>query len=177
VYLDAVYEGTPRTSFHLAPQVIVTSSLTKIYGLSGLRCGWILAPPDLARAMYQLNNLFAATWVHPAELLSVAAFQHLDAIRERARRIVEADRAALAEFLDAQPGVSAVRTAWGTTAFLRLRTGDADEFLARLRAEHETSAAPGRFFEMPDHFRVGMGVNAEMFREGLRRIGLALGKR
>jgi aspartate/methionine/tyrosine aminotransferase len=174
VYLDAVYQGTPRTSFHLAPEVIVTNSLTKIYGLSGLRCGWILAPPELARAMYQLNNLFAATSVHPAELMSVAAFQHLDAIRERARRIVEADRAALAEFLDAQPGVSAVRTAWGTTAFLRLRTGDADEFLARLRREHETSAAPGRFFEMPDHFRVGMGVNAEMFREGLRRIGLAL---
>ena len=48
------------------------------------------------------------------------------------------------------------------------------EFLARLRAEHETSAAPGRFFEIPDHFRVGMGVNAEMFREGLRRVGLAL---
>jgi aspartate/methionine/tyrosine aminotransferase len=174
VYLDAVYEGTPRTSFHLAPRVIVTNSLTKIYGLSGLRCGWILAPPDLARAMYQLNNLFAATAVHPSELLSVAAFQHLGAIRERARRIVEADRAALTEFLDAQPEVSAVRTAWGTTAFLRLRSGDADEFLTRLRAEQETSAAPGRFFEVPDHFRVGMGVNAEMFREGLRRVGLAL---
>jgi aspartate/methionine/tyrosine aminotransferase len=174
VYLDAVYEGTPRTSFHLAPRVIVTNSLTKIYGLSGLRCGWILAPPDLARAMYQLNNLFAATAVHPSELLSVAAFQHLGAIRERARRIVEADRAALTEFLDAQPEISAVHTAWGTTAFLRLRRGDTDEFLARLRAEHETSAAPGRFFEVPDHFRVGMGVNAEMFREGLRRVGLAL---
>ena len=174
VYLDAVYEGTPRTSFHLAPRVIVTNSLTKVYGLSGLRCGWILAPPDLARAMYQLNNLFAATAVHPSELLSVAAFQHLGAIRERARRIVEADRAALTEFLDAQPEVSAVRTAWGTTAFLRLRSGDADEFLTRLRAEQETSAAPGRFFEVPDHFRVGMGVNAEMFREGLRRVGLAL---
>jgi len=174
VYLDAVYQGTPRTSFHLASNVIVTNSLTKVYGLSGLRCGWILAPPDLASAMYQLNNLFAATPVHPAELLSVAAFQHLDAIRERTRRIVEADRAALAEFLPSQPAVSAVRTAWGTTAFLRLRDGNAEEFLARLRAEYETSAAPGRFFEMPDHFRVGMGVNAEMFREGLRRVGLAL---
>ena len=176
VYLDAVYEGTPRTSFHLAPNVIVTNSLTKIYGLSGLRCGWVLAQPELARAMYQLNNLFASTWVHPAELLSVAAFQHLDAIRERARRIVEADRAALEEFLDAQPEVSAVRSAWGTTAFLRLRHGDADGFLARLRAEYETSVVPGRFFEMPDHFRLGMGVDAEMFREGLRRIGLALRK-
>jgi aspartate/methionine/tyrosine aminotransferase len=174
VYLDAVYEGTPRTSFHLSPHVIVTNSLTKIYGLSGLRCGWVLAPPDLARAMYQLNNLFAASGTHPAAMLSVAAFQHLDALRDRARRVVEADRAALAQFLDTQPAVSAVRTAWGTVACLRLLRGNVDEFLARLRAEHETSAVPGRFFEMPDYFRIGMGVNAEMFREGLRRMALAL---
>ena len=174
VYLDAVYQNTPRTSFHLASNIMVTNSLTKVYGLSGLRCGWILAQPGLARAMYQLNNLFAATAVHPSELLSVQAFAHLDAIRERARLVVEADRAALAEFLDAQPGVSAVRTASGTTAFLHLADGNTDEFLARLRKEYDTSAAPGRFFGMPGHFRVGMGVNAEMFREGLRRIALAL---
>src|SRR5262249_49081843 len=31
------------TSFRLGPEFIVTSSLTKAYGLSGLRCGWILA--------------------------------------------------------------------------------------------------------------------------------------
>ena len=43
VYLDAVYEDTPRTSFHLGPEFVVTSSLTKVYGVSGLRCGWILA--------------------------------------------------------------------------------------------------------------------------------------
>src|SRR5581483_11316090 len=43
VYLDAVYENTPRTSFHLGPEVVVTNSLTKVYGVSGLRCGWILA--------------------------------------------------------------------------------------------------------------------------------------
>src|SRR4029450_6356736 len=36
VYLDAVYEETPRTSFHLGPEFIVTSSLTKVYGVSGL---------------------------------------------------------------------------------------------------------------------------------------------
>jgi aspartate/methionine/tyrosine aminotransferase len=174
VYLDAVYEGTPRTSFHIGPEVIVTNSLTKVYGLSGLRCGWILAEAELARAMYQLNNLFASVWVHPGELLSLAAFQNLDRIRERARRVVEADRAALAAFLDEHQETSATSTPWGTTSFFRTRSGRADEFLARLRAEHETSAVPGRFFEMPDHFRIGMGVDSEMFREGLRRIGLAL---
>ena len=57
VYLDAVYENTPRTSFHLGPEFVVTSSLTKVYGVSGLRCGWILAEPDLARTMWRLNDV------------------------------------------------------------------------------------------------------------------------
>jgi aspartate/methionine/tyrosine aminotransferase len=174
VYLDAVYEGTPRTSFHLGPEFVVTSSLTKIYGLSGLRCGWILAQPDLARAVWRLNDLFGVIPAHPSEMLSVAAFAHLDPIRERARRVVEADRALLGDFLNQHPEVSTPRTDFGTTSFLRLRSGNADAFLDRLRNDHETTAAPGRFFEMPDHFRVGMGVNTEMFGEGLRRIGLAL---
>ena len=174
VYLDAVYEGTPPTAFRIGPEVIVTNSLTKVYGLSGLRCGWVLAEPDLARAMYAMKNVFGSIGVHPGELLSVAAFQHLDAIRERARKVVEADRSALAEFLDANGEVAAVQTAWGTTAFLRLKNGGAEVFLERLRARYETSAVPGRFFEMPEHFRVGMGVDAAMFREGLRRVGLAL---
>jgi hypothetical protein len=67
-----------------------------------------------------------------------------------------------------------VATEWGTTAFLRLRKGKVDEFLARLRSEYETSAVARKFFEMPDHFRIGMGVNTEMFAEGLRRLGMAL---
>ena len=174
VYLDAVYENTPRTAFQLGPEFIVTNSLTKVYGLSGLRCGWILAQPDLARAMWRLNDLFGSIPAHAAELLSVAAFEQLDFIRERARKVVEADRALLDEFLSRQTAVSAARTAWGTTAFLRLHGADVDQLLARLRADYETTAVPGRFFEMPDRFRIGMGVNTEMFGEGLRRLGLAL---
>jgi len=173
VYLDAVYENTPPSAIHLGPEVVVTSSLTKVYGVSGLRCGWILAQPDVARAMWQLNNLFAATPVHPGELMSVATLEHLAIPREKARRIVEADRVVLNQFLDREAGVSAVRTDWGTTCFLRLAKGDVDDFLQRLRA-NETSAVPGRFFEMPGHFRIGMGVNTEMFAEGLRRISLTL---
>ena len=174
VYLDAVYEATPRTSFHLGPEFVVTSSLTKVYGVSGLRCGWILAQPDLAWKMRRLNDLYSATPVHPGELLNVVAFQHLDLLRERARRIVEADRKLLCDFLKQQSAISAVGTKWGTTSFLRLLNGEADAFLERLLLEFETSAVPGRFFEMPDHFRIGMGVNTEMFAEGLNRISRAL---
>ena len=174
VYLDAVYEDTLRTSFHLSPEFVVTSSLTKAYGVSGLRCGWILAQPDLAWKMRRLNDLFSATPVFPGELLSVVAFKHLNLLRERARHIVEADRKLLRDFLAEQSAISAVRTDWGTTSFVRLPNKDTDVFLERLRSEFDTSAVPGRFFEMPDHFRIGMGVNTEMFAEGLNRIGRAL---
>ncbi len=174
VYLDAVYESTPRTSFHLGPEFVVTSSLTKVYGVSGLRCGWILAQPDLAWKMRRLNDLYSATAVYPGELLSVAAFQHLDVLRERACRIVDADRKLLRDFLTKQSAISAVWMDWGTTSFVKLRDGNADIFLERLRAEFDTSAVPGRFFQMPDHFRIGMGVNTEMFAEGLNCIRRAL---
>ena len=173
-YLDAVYENTPQTSFHLGAEFVVTSSLTKVYGVSGLRCGWILVRPDLAWKMKNLNDLYSATPVHPGELLSVAAFEHLDLLRGRARRIVEADRKLLHDFLARETNVSAVRTKWGTTSFVRLKNGNTDAFLDRLRADFDTSAVPGRFFEMPDHFRIGMGVNTEMFREGLNRISETL---
>ena len=167
VYLDAVYENTPRSSVHLGKQFVVTNSLTKIYGLSGLRCGWILAHPDLAWKMKHLNNVFGATPPHPPEILAAAAFDHLDAIRVRARRKVEADRKVLAAFLQKQ------QTEWGTTAFIRLPV-PVDPFLDRLRTEYETSAVPGRFFETPDHIRIGMGVDSDMFAEGMRRLSALL---
>jgi aspartate/methionine/tyrosine aminotransferase len=174
VYLDAVYAKTPKTSYHLGPEFVVTTSLTKVYGLSGLRCGWILAKPDLARAMWRLNDLFASIPAHPAELLSVVALENLDHIRERGRKIVEADRALLKAFLTRQEGVSTPCTEFGTTAILRLATHNVDHFLTRLRTEYETSVVPGHFFGLPNHFRVGMGVDTEMFHEGLQRIGRAL---
>ncbi len=170
VYLDAVYQNTPRSAVHLGPQFLVTSSLTKIYGVSGLRCGWILARPELAWKMQRLNDIYGSLPAHVGELLSVAAFEHLHLLRDRARRVVEQDRTSLQEFLHGTPGVAAVSTEWGTTCFLRLACGDADGFLAGLRARYDTSAVPGRFFEMPGHLRIGMGVDHEMFAEGLRRI-------
>jgi hypothetical protein len=173
VYLDAVYENRPPTAFSIAPNVVVTNSLTKVYGVSGLRCGWILAQPDVARSMWRMNDLFAATPAHPAEILGVAVFEKLAAVRDRARRVVEADRKSLAAFLAAHPDIETARTEFGTTAFLHPPVGSVEAFLAKLRAEYETSAVPGRFFECPEWVRIGMGQDHENFAEGLHRFGLA----
>lgn len=174
VYLDAIWDNRPPSAIHLGPGVIVTSSLTKIYGVSGLRCGWILAEPSLAHAMWRLNDVFGATPVHPGEIMSVAAFEKLPMLKARARQLVETDRQALHAFLDATPQVRAPRQPYGTTSFIELLDRPVEPFLRLLREKYETSAVPGHFFDRPTYFRIGMGVDNQMFAEGLARITLAL---
>src|SRR6202047_2839925 len=50
-YLEACFDSPWQTSFSLGQNFVATSSLTKAYGLSGLRCGWIYAAKTLAQRM------------------------------------------------------------------------------------------------------------------------------
>ena len=81
VYLEVCFDSPGQSAFHLGPNFIATSSLTKAYGLSGLRCGWILAAPALAERMWRLNDLFGVMPAHPAELISVVALDQSAANR------------------------------------------------------------------------------------------------
>ncbi len=174
VYLDMVYDQPVRSSFHLGSNFVVTTSLTKAYGLSGLRCGWILAQPEPAKRMWRLNDLFAASPVHPGELLSVVALDQLDKINARARGLLETNRKALDAFFSGRHDLGGFRGPWGTVCFPRLKDGSADEFCEFLRDLCQTSVVPGRFFEKPDHFRIGIGGDAAMTAEGLQRLAAAL---
>lgn len=174
VYLEAVFPTPPRSAFHLGETFLSTSSLTKVYGLSGLRCGWVLAEPALARRMWRLNDLFGASAAHPAERLSLIALKHFDRIAARARTLLEANRPLLDRFLDSRNDLRAVRPQAGTIVFPRLLRGSVEALCALLRERYETSVVPGRFFEMPQHFRVGIGGNTRTVAEGLERLAAAL---
>ena len=174
VYLEALYEQRPPTAFHLGEQFLVTSSLTKAFGLSGVRCGWVLASPQLAKRMWLINDLYGATPAHPADLLSVIAFDHLDKIAARAKDLLSANRYALHGFLAASQHIDFFLPEFGTIIFPRLRSGNADEFYSLLRSKYDTSVVPGAYFDMPQHFRIGLGGEPEMTRAGLERLQSAL---
>lgn len=174
VYLDMLFDPAVRSSFHLGEHFVVTSSLTKVYGLSGLRCGWILASPDLARAIWRINDLFGNIPSFTAEQLSVIAIDHLPEIRLRSRELLARNRAILDQFLGSTDELELVRPPAGTVIFPRLKRGSAEDFVRRLREKYETSVVPGRFFEMPGHFRLGIGGDSEQLRAGLERVSSAL---
>jgi hypothetical protein len=195
VYLDAVFQGAPRSAALMGDHFIVTSSLTKVYGLSGLRCGWIVAAPELAQKMWRLNDLFGVIPAHMAELASIIALGELDRIRENVRARLDRNRAALHRFFDSRPDLDVPRFPYGTIAFPKLllsaRRSDndqsrssergstaagsaVDQLCGLLRTKYDTTVVPGKYFEMPDHFRIGIGGDLEPLEEGLRRLGLAL---
>ena len=174
VYLEALFDRAPRSAFHLGPQFVTTSSLTKAYGLSGLRCGWVLAEPELARRMWRLNDLFGNIPAHPAERLSVVALEKLDRIASRAQALIEKNRVVLNRFLDSRDDLDVIRPGVGTTVAPRLRVGKVGDLCSLLREKYETVVVPGSFFEMPEHFRVGIGCDAAMLAEGLTRLAAAL---
>ena len=174
VYMETLFEDSPRTSFHFGNEFVVTSSLTKAFGLSGLRCGWIFAEPELAKRMWLLNDLFASTPVHSGERLSVVAMQQLGEIGARAKELFDRNRKLLNEFLDTREDLEVIRPEFGTVMFPRVRSDSSEELCQLLREKYETSVVPGKFFEMPAHFRVGIAGDTGVLEEGLQRLGDAL---
>ena len=174
VYLDAAFDFAPRTSFHLGEHFIATSSLTKVYGLSGLRCGWILASPELATRMWRLNDLFGVIPAHLAERVSVIALASLGKIADRSKALLAANAPLLEQTFRTTPHLSAIAGRRGTVAFPRLESRGVAELCHLLRAKYDTSVVPGSFFGLSGHIRIGIGGETKMVSEGLSRLSAAI---
>ena len=173
VYLDAAVPPR-RSAAHLGPEFVATNSLTKVYGLSGLRCGWILAEPELAERMWRVNDLFGVNQAHPAERLSCIAFDHINAVIGDAPEMLRRNREAFNAFVADRDDLECMAAEHGITAFPRWAGGDTELLDDLLHEEFDAAVVPGRWFEMPDHFRIGFGYPGEHFDEGLKRLGMAL---
>ncbi len=174
VYRD-VYEEEPRSLVHLGPHVVVTSSLTKSYGLSGLRCGWILAAPEIARRMRYAKDFMEAVNPLPAEGMALAAFQQLPRFAARGRSILDPNIAAIRTFLaEHEEWLECVIPPRSLMVFPRLRKAEDSEPLHDWLRGRETSIVPGKYFEYPRHFRLGFAVEPENVLQGLKNLAEGL---
>ena len=123
--------------------------------------------------MWLLNDLFAASAAHTAERMSVMALDRLHEFRARAQATLQVNRKLLDEFLDRRSDLECVLLL-PERSLPRLMRGDAENFFQPLRDKYETTVVPGRFFEMPQHFRIGIGGETSELRGGLERMNAAL---
>jgi aspartate/methionine/tyrosine aminotransferase len=170
-----LFHNRPPSAFHLDPEIfLVTSSLTKAFGLSGLRCGWVLATPELVHRMWRINDLHASTPVFPGEQISVLAFQKLAQIADRAEVMLNTNRQALGEFLSMRSELEFFWPEYGSIIFPRLKHGNSERLCSLLRDQFDTTVVPGSFFEAPEHFRIGIGGESKAVRDALLQLGRGL---
>lgn len=174
VYLGALFEKAPKTAFSLGNEFIVTNSLTKVYGLGGTRCGWIFADADIIKKISGITNLMYVNHAHPAEQLSYIAFSVFRQLEERAKRILSLNMRILYKFFDDHPQFEVFRPEAGTVVFPRLTKGNVDKLCDHLLNKYETAIVPGRFFEMEDHLRIGIGCSTNTLKSGLKKLHYAL---
>ena len=175
VYLEMLWEAHPQSAVQIDPDIFLsTNSLTKAYGLSGIRCGWILAPPEVAQRIWHIHDLHAATNVYPAELLSVIAFEKLPRIAALQKKRLDENRKLLRECLEAQSVFEYFWPEHGTVVFPRAKRGNAEQLWTRLRDEYQISVVPGTFFEDSDRVRIGVGGKTEEVQASVAQLKKAL---
>jgi aspartate/methionine/tyrosine aminotransferase len=175
VYLECLFDRRTDSGVHAGPNVVTTNSLTKAYGLDGLRAGWMLGPREFVRRAWRIHTLIAGNGVAAGERLSLRAFARIRAISRRAHGILDPNFHTVQRFLDAEKRLAAVRPAGGNVVFPRLPHGvDSDRLVEHLWRRYSTLIVPGRFFESPRHVRISFGCRAPLLRQGLANVSRAL---
>lgn len=168
-------EPLPNPSL-LYDRAITLGTLSKGYGLAGLRVGWCVAPPELMAGFVHWRD-YTTLYLSPlVEAVAQRAVERADALLAprlgRARKNLDVVAAWVAENSE---HVEWVRPRGGVTAFLRLRrVGDVETFCHRLARERGTLLVPGVCFDRPEHVRLGFGGPTAALSEGLARLSSLL---
>jgi len=183
ILADEVYRGaelgeevTP-SFWGMYDKVVVTNSLSKAYGLPGLRIGWILAPQNLAEDLWSRTDY---TTIAPATLSDSLAALALEKgtrsrIRARTLRILNDNLGIMLSWMEEQGEFIQCRPPdAGAICYLRYAADvNSSEFAERLRVDKDLLVVPGDQFGMDHYLRIGFGNPAAELKEGLSRISEA----
>ncbi|MFW9980998.1 MAG: aminotransferase class I/II-fold pyridoxal phosphate-dependent enzyme [Candidatus Thorarchaeota archaeon] len=181
VVSDEIYRGAEIHS-ERAPslqgrynKVLVTSSLSKAYGLPGLRLGWVICPTEeVAHDLWAYSDYTSICPSTASDWLATLALdpKFRSGIEERARKIIRRNWAIVKDWLDshgdlfeyAPPKAAAI-------CFVKQNTGiDSLELVHRIMNEKSVLISPGEHFDMPGYLRIGFGSEPEYLQHSLSLI-------
>jgi aspartate/methionine/tyrosine aminotransferase len=181
---DEVYLGAeidrPRTKtfWGLGERVVVTSGLSKAYGIPGVRVGWLVGPPQLASASWTQHDYITIGPNKMSDRIARVAVrpENRERCYARTREILRHNLPIAREWIDGFGG----RVTWqepqaGAIALLKY-TGDEPSLAVaeRVRTEQNTLIVPGSHVGLEGYVRIWLGGREDFLREGLRRIGRGL---
>ena len=182
VHVDEVYHGIfyrppVPTARALDPRVIVTSSMSKAYGLPGVRLGWVSAPAGVIDACVVVRDYTSICPSYLSERVSSTVLERRDAFLARSLSLANTNFNLVKEWMAANSEfVSWVPPEGGVVCFPAYASPLRSEpFCSRLAEERGVLLVPGTCFDTEGRFRLGFGYGTEKLREGLSRLGSFFG--
>lgn len=186
ILADEVYAGAEIGAGDLPPtpslwgatdRVIATASLSKAYGLQGLRLGWLVAPAGMREDLWSRKDY---TSIAPPALSDFLARAALDPgvrerIFERCRAMIQANLDLVAEWAGAMTGLRFRPPDAGAICLLGYDAPIPSlELAERLRTKDSVLIVPGAHFGLDGTFRIGFGYEAETLPGGLDAVAARL---
>lgn len=159
--------------FDLGARGVSVGTLSKPFGLPGLRIGWITGPPDLVQQCWAMRDYITLSPGKLNDALARLALTHRDRIVARNTRIIEANLATASAFLhDRADILSWTPPRGGLLALVKYDLPIASLALAdTLATEYSVMLAPGSAFGYEQHLRLGIGQRPDIFAAGLSEAG------
>lgn len=179
VVSDEIYRGAELDAVESpgmwgrSERVAVTCGLSKAYGLPGLRIGWVVAPPEVADALWAVHDY---TTIAPGALNDRLARIALspagrDRLLARTRGIIRANYPILRSWLEKRKSFSHAPPEAGAIAFVRYGHAiNSLELVERLRTEQSVLVVPGDHFGMDGYLRIGFGSHPAQLVGALERM-------
>ena len=176
-FAELVYESVPLPDPVLTyERAISLGTLSKAYGLAGLRVGWCLAAPELLERFVHWRD-YTTLYLSPLiEAVAERAMEKADSLRDLRMTRARLNLEILAHWIgEHRHFVEWVRPKGGVTAFVKMHgVDDIEEFCHRLGREHGVLLVPGSCFNTPAYARFGFGGPTADLEEGLARVSLQL---
>ncbi len=163
----------------LSPNVVSIASMSKCYGLPGIRTGWLATQnPFVLESAVAIREQLSISNNTLSEEIALSVLRRKEKFLTDARGRIESNRRLVADWMSEQSDFEWVPPEVGVVCFPRLKKDVAvdPESLFRVLAEkYRTFVVPGRCFEMDErHFRIGYGAEPGEIEKGLSYLNKAL---
>lgn len=179
VYLGAEIHAERTPSFWgRSDRVVVTSGLSKAFGIPGVRIGWIVGPDELVADCWSQHDSLTICPNKLSDAIARVAVrpENRDRLYSRGRKLLQENLEVLQDWVgELGPGFEFVPPVAGAICFLRYPGGIPSVALCeRIRINQDTLVVPGDYLGLEGYIRIWMGAQPDYLREGLRRIQVEL---
>lgn len=172
-----VYDRSPLPSpVGSYERLLVLGTLSKAYGLPGMRVGWCLGEPEVLENVSRLRDYITLSLSPLIEKIATRVVEKSDLLLQPRLEQCRNNLELLGRWSAERPDqISWIRPKGGASAFPRFHAlDDVADFCQRLAQEESVLLVPGRCFGYPQHARLGFGCATATFAVGLERLGRRL---